>query len=64
VKVEVLIFKGCPHANAAIELVREVVANLAPGPLLRKKYGCINFSGLAGVNVGTRNMILWHPTIP
>jgi arsenate reductase len=31
VRVEVLIFKGCPHANAAIELVREVVANLAPG---------------------------------
>ena len=30
-RVEVLIFKGCPHANAAIELVREVVANLAPG---------------------------------
>lgn len=30
-KVEILIFQGCPHADAAIEMVREVVANLAPG---------------------------------
>ncbi len=30
-QVEVLVFEGCPHAGAAIALVREVAARLAPG---------------------------------
>lgn len=30
-KVEILIFQGCPHADATIELVSGVVASLAPG---------------------------------
>jgi arsenate reductase len=30
-RVEVLVFEGCPHAGAAIALIREVAACLAPG---------------------------------
>jgi arsenate reductase len=30
-RVEVLVFEGCPHAGAAIALVRDVVARLVPG---------------------------------
>jgi len=30
-RVEVLVFEGCPHAGAALALVREVVGRLAPG---------------------------------
>ncbi|MGI5863081.1 MAG: arsenate reductase ArsC [Myxococcales bacterium] len=30
-RIEVLTFEGCPHAEAALELVRDVVAQLAPG---------------------------------
>ena len=30
-RVEVLVFEGCPHAGAAIALVREVAARLVPG---------------------------------
>ena len=30
-RVEVLVFEGCPHAGAAMALVREVAARLAPG---------------------------------
>jgi arsenate reductase len=30
-QVEVLVFEGCPHAGAALALVREVVGRLAPG---------------------------------
>jgi arsenate reductase len=30
-RVEVLVFEGCPHAQAAIDLVRRVVDRLAPG---------------------------------
>ena len=30
-RVEVLVFEGCPHADAALALVTEVVACLAPG---------------------------------
>jgi arsenate reductase len=31
IRVEVLVSEGCPHAGAALTLVREVVARLAPG---------------------------------
>ena len=31
VRVEVLVFDGCPHADAAIELARAVAQRLAPG---------------------------------
>lgn len=30
-KIEVLTFDGCPHARAALELVRDVAAQLVPG---------------------------------
>jgi arsenate reductase len=31
IQVEVLVFEGCPHAGAALALIREVAARLAPG---------------------------------
>jgi len=30
-RVEVLVFEGCPHADAALTLVREIAGRLAPG---------------------------------
>ena len=30
-RVEVLVFEGCPHASAALSMVREAVERLAPG---------------------------------
>ena len=33
-KLQVLTFKGCPHIAGALELARQVVADLAPGSVI------------------------------
>jgi len=57
-KVEVLVFEGCPHAGAAISLVREVAARLAPGASVERidvdtpeKAAALGFLGSPSIRV-------------
>jgi len=57
-QVEVLVFEGCPHAGAAIALVREVVDRLAPGASVHRveidtaeKAAMLGFLGSPSVRV-------------
>ena len=36
VRVEILVFDGCPHAEAAFELARQVAERLAPGATVKR----------------------------
>lgn len=58
VRVEVLVFEGCPHAAGALELVGDVIGRLAPGTRLRRvevdspeKAAALGFLGSPSIRV-------------
>jgi arsenate reductase len=64
-RVEVLVFEGCAHAGAALALVREIVARLAPGASVDRvdvdtpeKANSLGFLGSPSVRVNGEDLEL------